>query len=176
MVEKLEQTLGDAGIARVRTLVPIIVGFVLTMLARVGIGAEWGPYVTVLISTALSSGWYLGASWLERKRPDLAAMLRLLILTKTPSYGPDVAVPRFVAPQGRSMSFGEALEALHAGQQVTRTGWYGQHRLGLQRPDAHSKMTEPYIFITTQDGKVVPWLASQADVLAADWETVSQPQ
>ena len=42
--------------------------------------------------------------------------------------------------------------------------------LGLQRPDANSKMTLPYIFMSTAQGDLVPWLASQTDMLAADWE------
>jgi len=30
-------------------------------------------------------------------------------------------------------------------------------------------MTLPYIYITTVQGDLVPWLASQTDLLAADW-------
>lgn len=69
------------------------------------------------------------------------------------------------------MDFGEALRSLRAGHRVTRTGWNGagQH-LELQHPDEHSKMTLPYIFITTVHGDRVPWLASQTDMLAYDWQ------
>jgi hypothetical protein len=31
-------------------------------------------------------------------------------------------------------------------------------------------MTLPYIFIHTVQGDRVPWLASQTDILATDWE------
>jgi len=41
--------------------------------------------------------------------------------------------------------------------------------LALQIPDEHSKMTLPYIYMSTVDGKLVPWLASQTDMLAEDW-------
>lgn len=48
--------------------------------------------------------------------------------------------------------------------------------LALQVPDAHSKMTLPYIYIeypvghpAYQNGSRVPWLASQTDALAEDW-------
>ena len=44
--------------------------------------------------------------------------------------------------------------------------------LGLQKPDPHSHMTLPYIYMSTVTGDLVPWLASQTDVLADDWEVV----
>ena len=71
------------------------------------------------------------------------------------------------------MNFGSALEDLKDGMQVTREGWNGKGQfLELQRPDENSKMTLPYIFITTVSGDRVPWLASQTDLLAEDWELV----
>lgn len=42
--------------------------------------------------------------------------------------------------------------------------------LALQLPDAGSKMTRPYIYMKTAQDDLVPWLASQADVLGEDWE------
>lgn len=75
------------------------------------------------------------------------------------------------------MNFGQALEALKAGQKVSRSGWNGVGLwLELQVPDSHSKMTLPYIFMSypemakTTPGARVPWLASQTDMLAEDWE------
>jgi hypothetical protein len=71
-------------------------------------------------------------------------------------------------------SFGEALIALKSGQTVARKGWNGRGMwLGLQRPDTHSKMTLPYIYMSTVQGDLVPWLASQTDLLAEDWEVVA---
>jgi hypothetical protein len=68
------------------------------------------------------------------------------------------------------MDFGEAIRSLKNGQRVTRPGWNGKGMwLALQAPDANSKMTLPYIYMYTADGKLVPWLASQTDVLAEDW-------
>lgn len=70
-------------------------------------------------------------------------------------------------------TFGEALEFLKAGAQVSRLGWNGKNMwIQLQRPDAHSKMTLPYIYMYTAQGDLVPWLASQTDVLAEDWGTL----
>lgn len=76
------------------------------------------------------------------------------------------------------VSFGAALDALKAGKRVHRHGWNGKGMwLQLQRPDAHSKMTLPYIYIEYPAGHAaypggsrVPWLASQTDLLATDWE------
>jgi hypothetical protein len=71
------------------------------------------------------------------------------------------------------MKFGEAIETLKQGGQVARDGWNGKgQKLELQRPDAHNKMTLPYVFITTVQGDRVPWLASQTDILAEDWVRV----
>lgn len=66
--------------------------------------------------------------------------------------------------------FGYALSALKDGRRIARDGWNGPGQfLELQTPDAHSKMTLPYIYITTVTGDRVPWLASQTDLLAKDW-------
>lgn len=68
------------------------------------------------------------------------------------------------------VTFGEAIEALKAYHTVTRTGWNGKNMyLELQVPDAHSKMTLPYIYMRTAQGDLVPWLASQSDILSEDW-------
>ena len=67
-------------------------------------------------------------------------------------------------------TFGYALEQLKAGKKMTREGWNGKGQfLELQVPDENSKMGLPYIYISTVDGKLVPWLASQSDMLAIDW-------
>ena len=72
-----------------------------------------------------------------------------------------------------AMNFGQAIEALKQGKRVARTGWNGKGmHLELQRPDAHSKMTLPYIYMYTAQGDNVPWLASQTDMLSEDWVTV----
>ncbi|MEV1003452.1 DUF2829 domain-containing protein [Nonomuraea sp. NPDC050202] len=68
------------------------------------------------------------------------------------------------------MNFGHALAHLRDGQKVTRDGWNGKGMwLALQAPDQHSKMSRPYIYMSTVDGDLVPWVASQSDLLADDW-------
>ncbi len=69
------------------------------------------------------------------------------------------------------MNFSEALISLKQGKNIKRQGWNGKGMwLGLQRPDLNSKMTLPYIFMKTASNDLVPWLASQTDILGEDWE------
>lgn len=68
--------------------------------------------------------------------------------------------------------FEQALPHIKNGIRMHRRGWNGKGMyVEIQRPDEHSKMSLPYIFMRTADGKLVPWLASQTDLLAEDWET-----
>ena len=69
-----------------------------------------------------------------------------------------------------TFNFGAAIDTMKKGGRVSRVGWNGpgQH-LVLQVPDEHSKMTLPYIYIKTVQGDLVPWLASQTDMLVDDW-------
>lgn len=69
-------------------------------------------------------------------------------------------------------TFSQALADLKAGARITRRSWNGKGQwLALQVPDGHSKMRRPYIFISPVDGDLVPWVASQSDLLADDWTT-----
>lgn len=91
------------------------------------------------------------------------------------------------------MSFGLAIEALKLGKRVARAGWNGKgmwlmyisgKEVRLHRPefaprDEHDHNWRdrvptmlPWIGMKTADGKFVPWLASQTDVLADDWTVV----
>ena len=80
------------------------------------------------------------------------------------------------------MDFGHALTLLKQGARAARRGWNGKGiYVELQRPDKYSKMTQPYLYIVTTGLQtenpdapkgVVPWLASQTDLLAEDWYAV----
>lgn len=80
------------------------------------------------------------------------------------------------------MDFGHTIRRLKAGGRMARKGWNGKGIfIELQVPDAHSKMTHPYIYINTTGlqtdnpdapKSLVPWLASQTDMLADDWEEI----
>ena len=67
---------------------------------------------------------------------------------------------------------GWAVKQLWHGEKIRRAGWNGKGMwLALQTPDATGiKMTLPYVFMSTSKGELVPWLCSQTDLLAADWE------
>lgn len=71
------------------------------------------------------------------------------------------------------MNFGQALENLIQGKEVCRAGWNGKGMwIKLQTPTDTSKMTLPYIYMKTACNNFVPWLASQTDILADDWEVL----
>ena len=73
------------------------------------------------------------------------------------------------------MNFGDAIQEMKAnGNKVARSGWNGKDMwIALQRPDVNSKMQLPYIYMSPVGGQLVPWLASQTDMLADDWEIVN---
>ncbi|KKN19295.1 hypothetical protein LCGC14_0947240 [marine sediment metagenome] len=72
-----------------------------------------------------------------------------------------------------TFGIGKAIKNMRNGAKVSRRGWNGPNQyLGLQRPDVNSKMSLPYIYIRTVHGDLIPWLASQTDLLAEDWVLV----
>lgn len=89
------------------------------------------------------------------------------------------------------MDFGKAIAALKEGRRVAREGWNGKgmflflvagSNFVVNREPLLSIMGEgvtvtyrPHIDMRDAEGKVVPWLASQTDMLAEDWVEV-QPK
>ena len=79
------------------------------------------------------------------------------------------------------MDFGDVIKEMkaHPEKRIARKGWNGKGIfIQLQVPDEWSKMTHPYIYIDTTGLQsdnpdaprdLVPWLASQTDMLAEDW-------
>lgn len=81
-------------------------------------------------------------------------------------------------PQPPTMDFGYAVKMMKEGKRASRIGWNGKG-MWLRLAESPTK-TEyridgevfgflPYIQMKTADDKIVPWLASQTDVLAEDW-------
>ena len=94
------------------------------------------------------------------------------------------------------LDFGDALNALKIGKRVGRAGWNGkgmwlalsspispEHQragLGLNPSGIYSFIngldapvpTLPFIVMKTATNELVPWLASQTDMLAEDWTVV----
>jgi hypothetical protein len=86
--------------------------------------------------------------------------------------------------------FGEALDALRDGKAVYRTGWNaGGQYIYLVPAAEYPAVTEvakaefgekvpygQYLAIKTVQHNVVPWLASQTDLLAEDWQIVKNEE
>ncbi len=73
-----------------------------------------------------------------------------------------------------TLDFGEALAELKSGERVAREGWNGKSMwVELQIPDENSKMRRPYLYMSPIGGALVPWVASQTDLLAEDWFVVT---
>ena len=85
------------------------------------------------------------------------------------------------------LSFGLAIEAAKKGKKIARKGWNGKGMFLYHVPAAaYPPSTDvakaafrgndvpygAYIAIKTAQGNVVPWLASQTDMLADDWYIV----
>ncbi|AEA14326.1 MULTISPECIES: DUF2829 domain-containing protein [Bacillus] len=82
------------------------------------------------------------------------------------------------------MTFGQALEALKQGKTVARKGWndvgmwvrlvkQGEFDISFEVVGGNKcKGLLPWIGMKTVDDTFVPWLASQTDMLAEDWEVV----
>lgn len=84
--------------------------------------------------------------------------------------------------------FGWALSALRGGAKVARKGWNGKGMFLFLVPGSTFKVNRPpllgiypegteikyhaHIDMKTATGEIVPWLASQTDMLAEDWEVV----
>jgi hypothetical protein len=90
--------------------------------------------------------------------------------------------------RGGCMPFGLAIESLKKGFRVARFGWNGKNMFLFYNPGSHITVQEgrplaasipvgtpvdcrPYIMMKTADEQltIVPWLASQSDMLADDW-------
>lgn len=87
-------------------------------------------------------------------------------------------------------SFAVALEIVKSGGRVARRGWNGKGMflflvqgstfnvnrpplLGIY-PEGTEINYQPHIDMRTADGTIVPWLASQSDLLAEDWYIVEK--
>jgi hypothetical protein len=88
-----------------------------------------------------------------------------------------------------ALDFGHAIVALKSGHKVARAGWNGKSMflflvagstfavnrpplLGIY-PEGTKVDYHAHIDMKTAQGYVVPWLASQADMLADDWTIVA---
>lgn len=84
--------------------------------------------------------------------------------------------------------FGRAVQAMKQGYKVARKGWNGKGMFIFLVPGSTFKVNrppllgiyeegteityQPHIDMKTADGRIVPWVASQSDMLDTDWEIV----
>lgn len=87
------------------------------------------------------------------------------------------------------MDFSQALNDLKSGHKLTRKGWNGKgmyivlqagYPEGIPINKNTAEATDipagtvmrfrPYLMMLTADGEFVPWVASQTDLLADDWQ------
>ena len=95
---------------------------------------------------------------------------------------------RAIERDDQALNFGDALHMLKLGKKVTRAGWNGKGMFLFLVPGSTFKVSRPpllgiypdgteisycpHIDMKTADGKVVPWLCSQTDALAEDWQVI----
>jgi hypothetical protein len=86
----------------------------------------------------------------------------------------------------KGLDFGQALSALKRGRCVARAGWNGKGMFLFLVPGSVIEVNRPplihvfpestrikyhaHIDMKTAQGDIVPWLCSQTDMLAEDWE------
>ena len=88
----------------------------------------------------------------------------------------------------KELNFSQALELIKEGKLLARSGWNGKkmfifkvggseftvNRKPLNEviPEGTVIKYHAHIDMHTADGQIVPWLASQTDIFAEDWEIV----
>lgn len=101
------------------------------------------------------------------------------------SWSPSDVFDRAYKKLADGFDFGMALAAIKKGKKVARVGWNGSgmfvflvpgSRFEVNRapllgiyPEGTEVTYQPHIDMKTAQGTVVPWLASQSDLLAEDW-------
>lgn len=87
------------------------------------------------------------------------------------------------------LDFSDALRLVKSGKRVARSGWNGKGMFVFLVPGSTFKVNRApllgiypegteikyggHIDMRTADGSIVPWLASQTDLLADDWAEVT---
>lgn len=109
-----------------------------------------------------SSSRFKGVTWDKSRDKWMAAIA---------SGGASRTLGRFDKEEDAARAYDEAAREIHGA--FARLNFPEQRMwIKLQEPDEHSKMTLPYIYMRTAQGDLVPWLTSQTDILATDWEVL----
>nr|WP_312275372.1 Gp49 family protein [Moraxella sp. CTOTU46711] len=133
---------------------------------------------------AFEKMWMPYGFWLHKALADHDNRLQ------PPSDDNKIEAQDWMIPDDATFSFGDAVEILKKGARVAREGWNGKGMFLYYVPEnkypasrnEHGTMVGvfeddmvpygAYIAMKTAQNNVVPWLASQTDVLAEDWQIV----
>ena len=67
------------------------------------------------------------------------------------------------------MGFGDALERMKAGAQMTRRGWPFRDTVYVEYTRASLR---PYLVVQAPEHEVIPYTATDVDIFSDDWEAV----
>ena len=70
-----------------------------------------------------------------------------------------------------AMPFGLAIEAMKKGKKIRLPKWFPDVFISIETPDARSKMTAPYFYVTSRFG-LVPWIPTMIEMLSEEWALV----
>lgn len=70
------------------------------------------------------------------------------------------------------MNFCSAMLQVLDGAPMRRQHWPKGDQLQAQVPDEHSKMTQPYLYLSTDEEIRVPYVLTNSDIFGRDWEEV----
>ncbi|MBP6421587.1 MAG: DUF2829 domain-containing protein [Propionivibrio sp.] len=95
------------------------------------------------------------------------------------------AAYRATEGDGQALTFGDAIHLLKQGKKLVRAGWNGKgmYLFLIGVPGSGARLVDlyqrndnlpllPFIAMKTAGDEVVPWLASQTDMLADDWTVI----
>lgn len=110
------------------------------------------------------------------------------------SWSPADVFERSYRAIGSGMSFGMAIDEVKRGSKVARLGWNGKGmwialscaafrevpadnfwspaNADFARKRGGSAIVRPYLTMKTADDQIVPWVASQSDILSEDWVVI----
>lgn len=71
------------------------------------------------------------------------------------------------------MNFGEAFEAVKNGAGMRLPHWNEDVIIRAQYPDENSKMTAPYLYVESRNGKV-PWKETMIELFSEKWEVIKK--
>lgn len=128
--------------------------------------------------------------WMDKFSPEIGGYF-VQYVDGYESFSPAAAFESgYTEMEDSGLSFGAAVSRLKSGQLVARTGWNGKGMFIYLVPENSYPVErnnlktmggvfpndlvpyQPYIAMKTAQNTVVPWLASQSDVLAEDWRVV----